>query len=425
MKRIAKYSLIAVVVASLLVGNMLTMFAFAAMIGWLLYLVAQYLAVALKRPESAGINGSIVICAGLFAFGLFYFAPLVFNGYVFRSDTLGELTIYQGVLHNGIGYQGEIIGRAAHDSLLHTAIITTRLPALIQPFTGLEPVAWYRLYLAILLSLAPACLFLLCKKAGASTLVSLAIIALFMGQFYFVDGFSFTRIVTGTAVYFLIAWLLLKWKNSWRHVMALAGLCTLMAFTYYGVSAVAIICVAATIPFILFIQRDYLLRVSAMLAIFVIIATAGYSVARQSDNMLGRGFESPVKVIRTLVRIAFAEVKGETMQLNGRTTNISDWGSRENVVQVAFGKDLSGSSLGYKVNWALQWVMILGVSTLSLVGFWHYKDWLSSLGLVHFLLCVLAVAIPSMGIAWGIARFWFVGAPLMMIGGARLINEKV
>lgn len=398
--------LIIVVVSGLLVGNMTPLYVLGAVCGILFYYLAQAISLLAHKPRLADINTGLVIGTGLFALSLLHFFPAMVSGYEFTSDAGGEIGIYQGILREGWGYRGENAPWMDPTSLLHSAFTTTRLPAILQPITGIEPVLWYRIWLAFVMSLAPVGLFLMARQVTKSSLLALAVVSMWMSQFYFYDGFSFARTIAGVGCYFLLVRFMVDPRRSyWWLVVVSAALIV----TYYGAATIAVLAVGATFVGTLLFDRLNWRRVTFTL-LCLIVATTVYHQWQ----------DRPVISATHVGEQAAVEAtggEGNPWGADQVTTKVSKWDTREEVVQQAFGKGLAESDLDYKINFAVNWIEILTINVLLYIRFIRKRSTITLLGLSHAALLVLAVILPTLSLTWGIVRYWFISSPIMLTAG--------
>lgn len=246
-----------------------------------------------------------------------------------------------------------------------------------------------------------------------------------MTEIYFVDGFSYARVISGLALYSLLIVAISKWRSHWRNYLAMALIILTLSLTYYAATIISVLMFSATLIVAFIFSRRDVPRVVTALVLLLIIAPLVYNMVYTEDSGGQEVAAVPVEITKTIAIDTATQVSGQTATVHDRQMSVLDWSCREHTIQQVFGKGLMDSDVDYKINLLMVWLKIISTVTLLLLSVLFIKDWLTILGTTHLLLILAAIIIPSLSLIWGIMRFWLYSSTIMLVSGVRVMNDDL
>lgn len=410
LKKVAWALVIITLVATFLVGYNSHLVLIYEVIG----LSLVFIAFLIKKMSGADIKLNIPLILGLSVFTLVVMSYIgMAQEYEFKSDPLGEMTIYENSIDN-LWYKGEDMGSSwtHYTSVLNGAFLTTRVPAMLAPLVDIDHVVFYRFYIVLIIALAAAAVSVIIYKISGSLVLTIFTIGFWLQQFYYWHAVEYTRIIAGIAVYIVIVGLVVLYRKQ-SHLIRLMAAAFLMSITYYATAILGTIMMAVTIPFSGKATKPALFAFLSLGLVYITVIGLLIFMTGDFSTSIANGASSPLKYTQQLAISGVQAIGQPNYFLNHE-------GYTAYLLRISKPAILN---FDYWSVWWLNWIMFAGTFLLSTAGLIYYRDWLSKIAVFHFLLCILALLTPTLTVAWGFGRFWFIGAPLMFLSGSRILTE--
>ena len=296
-----------------------------------------------------------------------------------------------------------------NETTLISCLFTTYIPGLIATQFNISTEIIYRLFPCLFIMWTPLLVYLIVRRY-VSPGVAFVVALFFMGQNYYLWSASLARIGIAVmffalAIYCLTGNELKSWRLGGMLIVCAAGI----VFAHYGTTFVTI----------------------ALIGLWLLIKVIGYTINKANkatvhprwENICflflipilalslvwhGIVFDRPMSDGMTFAERAVKEIVMPAESVGGGTSQnpLFAMGSRESVIQVAFGATLSRMNIPQRIEFVFSWLMILMITFGVGYSLWK-REQLSTLALAGFLLLVWTVLSPYTGLAYGIARVYF------------------
>ena len=315
------------------------------------------------------------IYVGVLAFMLWYNLS-----HVPVNDGVLEYQVYQMNINEGWQYRP--------DSIINSCLVTTWLPAELHNTTGWDAYNLFRIFPCFFYALMPAFTFLIARRYLNKYQSLIAACVVIAGSFiiFFPD---MGRV--GVAWGFLsgMIWALLEKRWWWSIIFA-----TLIVFSHYGNTLIAIGLVGVLLLANLVIKR-YFNRQFALVLLVLIILTGiwHFWMVGASGFYIGRGFE----------RI------GNAPQMYQGDDYWFAIEAREGVLQEAFGVNIAEMNTPQRIELVFNWLMVIFV-TIGVIILLRKKlgDFNTRvIALVLYVLILITATVPWMSVSYGAQRIYF------------------
>lgn len=352
-----------------------------------------------------------------------------------KSDAGSEFTIYSFIVDTG---KWEI---QPNFRLGSACLFTTFFPAMFQRTFGTDLLMTFNLFPCFIIPFLPVVVYYLAKK-WVSPFYAFLVSGFVIGQIYFLGAPAFSRIMVAL-VFFSLALLVVFNKDMrFRTKIGLSVLLSLcMVTAHYGVTfgSLGVIGGVIAVTVALKIVRRYhypnlwalfgfwaILLAGAIvwLGIINVVPLAwGTAVVKKSVDMEADVLVVPGIVVPPGVEEFVPEGAEEGVPIVvTRKFDFFSLKSRDEVIQVAFGKTLPTMNIPQKIEFASSWLTILLMTWGLIVATrrWGIREEWILMMLACYSAIVIWVVLPAVGYAYGIARVYFqmviVLAPCFIIG---------
>jgi len=287
--------------------------------------------------------------------------------------------------------------------LLSSCLPTTIVPALIQRATGVDPLLVYKWYSIILLPLLPVVVFLLASRF-INKRYAFWVGLFFMAQIYFLHAPAYAR-VNIALIFFGLALLVLYSSLSYKWKIPLLGVtATGITLSHYGTAFASLFIFGAVVLWLLGRWLCKKVRGNGLIPTAALFCFIGVSVGIWHAGVT----YTPWVQARSFV-VNTARVESPTEGASDR--GLFDMSSREEVVQVAFGKTLPTMNPARRTEFAFSWLTILimtyglFVVVRSIRG--KLGESLTALIVVCYCMILAGIALPHLSLWYGIARIYY------------------
>jgi len=353
-------------------------------------------------------------------------------------DRAVEYHFYQSFIEGG-GWQ------VLHNSIVSSCLTITLIPAIIQQLTGFNELVLFKVYSCMFLPLIPVFIYLISRKYLNKRYSILATVLPFFTLFFlYIEAIGRTGI--GFSCLAGMIWAIL----SKRYILA-PLFAFILVFSNYGTAFIALGLVSVVWLYLL-VRKKYSIdfkvvtTVLIILAIFVplwhfgIAQTSGKVVTSLAKESLSLESEvlgpKPIAAYSGFVASTAEEVeeaqkqRTENIESGKRYKNFLRLDSRELTVQAAFGKFLPNMNTLEKLGFALNWLLVAGLSTGSFIAIWKKKlsPVHSILVLLVYSLILTAIFLPSISAYYGTVRVYVMSQIVIataFIIGMKEVSERV
>lgn len=362
------------------------------------------------------------LCLGaIYAVGFVTMFKYAFTtNYTLVSDTLREYTLYVAIA-GGESWQA----LTGEYGLQSSCLSTTLFPGLLQRLLGGDPLLLFSLYLCFVIAFLPVIIYFIARQFLSIPHALLASL-FFIGQVAFLQAPSLARTNIGILFFALAMLLILKVEFRWRvFVPAYILLSALIVVSHYSTAYISLFIIILAVITTSLAKAIWHKRVGYLrplatfavcLAIGIIIWFGAYNpVPAQSGVGMVRKLANPETYI-----IPITDAVGEEF-------GFFDLGSRDKIIQVAFGAKDLGEDVEFTHNWgafAFSWATVMLLSYGLLVVTVREKRRLplgyTILAVTCYLLILSTVVVPLLSRAYGIERVFYHSliflAPCFIIG---------
>lgn len=277
------------------------------------------------------------------------------------------------------------------------------LPAMLQNLTGIEPVLFYKSYHALILPFFPVVVYFLLKRFLGANYALLGVLFV-IGTVTFLQSPSMARTTIALIFYGL---LLVVFKSDMRYRFPLVvGLSVLLVLSHYTTTYLAIFIFAGASVFGLI--RWLRTRKEASQLILMLVAL----ITLAAGSLVWYGVVNDYALYKAEVRMATIS--------DTASQGIADVGTRDKIVQAAFGAQHPDGDKIFQFNWWLfgvSWVVV-GLITWGMVRSVLKRDLpleFLAMSAMCFILLAVTVLIPGVSRGYGIERVFYQCTPLFGI----------
>ena len=336
------------------------------------------------------------------------------NDYVMESDAALEYTIFMAIVESGYWV-------AYLDNLLCYCLMTTWVPAQLVRLLDAPPFQFFMWYVFALASLLPVTVYFIAKQWLNPHYAFLAGLFLMM-QMYFWGALRSARLNVSCLVFALL--ILVIWSKSMNMkvrlllimLLSLVLVASHYSVTYIAIFAFGIVLISALLLWgVKKIRLNVLVPTGLALVILVVGAGAWYGISVGTPLSYGKRFIErstsieQFEVNKSPLPEGTVETEGEVVITPEPQHSFFTFETREEVVEVAFGKTLHTMNTPQKIEFAFSWLLVLMLSFGLLVALWR-----SSLDTGYKILCgamficiLLGIAIPVISNQYGIVRIFY------------------
>lgn len=338
------------------------------------------------------------------------------------GDTEGEFMVYSLIVDTG---KWQIVGNQA---LLSSCLFTTYLPAMFQRAFNTDIMMTYKLFPCFIMPILPVAVYYLTKKWLAPHYAFLASVFIVI-QIYFLWGIAFSRILVAVS-FFALGLLVIFSGRQWFKVKVglLVVLSSCLVTAHYGTTFVVFFAVSIACMLLRALQeiKGFAYPHLKPLLVFLVVLTVVGVPWLGVINRIPLG--SAERMVRDSVTL---KIHGETHSSidedptsgANRVYNFFKLGTREEVVQVAFGKTLPYMNTPQRIEFVLSWltILLMSLGLALMIKREGFKNELVALMCVCYFIIVISVIFPPISVRYGIARVYFsmvvVLAPCFIVGG--------
>lgn len=340
------------------------------------------------------------------------------TNYTLVSDTLREYTIYSAVV-GGERWQA----LTGDYGLQSSCLSTTLFPGLLLRLLGGDPLLLFSLYLCFVIAFLPVVIYFIAKQF-LNTPYALLAALFFMGQVVFLQAPSMARTNIAILFFALAILLMLKVEFKWRvFIPVYALLSSLLVVSHYATAYISLLLASAVVVFAGAARIFWQKRVNYLrpLAVFTVCMVVGIVVWFGVFNTTPA--QSGIKMLKEVVSLEsyIAPITDSV----GEEFGFFDLGSRDNIIQVAFGAKDLGEDVEFSFSWGafvFSWatIILLSYGLLMVVVWKKLPLEYTALAIVSFGFILLTVIVPVLSRAYGIERVFYHSlvflAPCFIIG---------
>lgn len=292
-----------------------------------------------------------------------------------------------------------------NDNTLNACLMVTYLPAQIQKVTGWDAELLFKFFPCIFYSLLPPFIYLIARKymgVGYALLAS----GLVLCNFFFLYSPSIGRV--GVALGFMAG---LIWGLLNRNYYTAGVFAALVVFSHYGTAYITTGILSAVVLWLVVRRRwDKEFRV-ALVALVVVSLTVfiWYHTIAITPGDYAKGFT--VKSFES----AMTAIPESDLEVIHKESFYS-LSSREEVIQVAFGKTWDTMNIPQKIEFGLSWMIVILVSwgLVYVIKRRKLMEIHRVMVVASYLLILLSMAIPYISNYYGMGRVWLTSLVIMV-----------
>lgn len=354
---------------------------------------------------------------------------LTFTSSIFKmelvADSLTEYEYYLSIIESG-KWSYEV------NNLITSCVISTYIPAIVQRITHLEPQLVFRIFPCIFYSMMPAFSYLISRRY-LNKRYSLLAVGFILSSFYFLYAPLICRI--GIA---LGLWAGMLWAMLGKRIILASVFAFMVVIAHYGTAYYAILAIGGMFVYMLALHRKQELKtIGIVLAVLVVITAGWHFGISWESGRYGRGFIKQAIEMTAPESYVIAQypdaTRSEVSELKRapemKKSALFSLGSRESVVQAAFGAYWPVMNIPQKIEWGLSWLLValLSVGVFAVWRFRLLSDSHRGLVALAYIAILLAVIVPTISVYYGVVRLYFTGLPILVpcivIGGKYLCSK--
>lgn len=319
------------------------------------------------------------------------------------SDQLSEWNLYQNTIRDG---QWHFVP----DNIVNSSVLSVFISAWVQKFTHLPEALVFWAYPCLFLSLAPPFIYLISRKYIGVKLSILA--SLFVMTNWYIIAIPYLgRVSIAFGLYPVLMWAVMDRRYVWGVISAL-----LINFAHYGTAyMVAILLGVCLIVIIVTRAKKMIFPIAIPLVVLLMaIGVWHFGIAKESGRY---GVQFAYNSVASVTDEIKSSQPVEHISVLPSNINIpspneqSFWNlnRREVVVQEAFGASLPHMNNLQRLEFVLNWVIVLlGVMGVTVAVFNRKLILMLRVSaILMFLACVATVVIPYFSLYYGIGRIWY------------------
>jgi uncharacterized membrane protein len=304
-------------------------------------------------------------------------------------------------------------GNVSIGYLVNSSLTVTYFPAQLQRATGLNEVLLFKTFPCFLYVLMPAFVYLLSRRylsIRQSILCSMMILT----NFYFMYYSNIGRVGVALAFSAVLMWAVLGKRFIIGSIAAI-----LVVLSHYATAFIVLSLLGFALIYMAIRYRQTSKATIVVLGVMLVATYIWYGLIASSVWQIANLFISNTAQLQSGPTV----ING-IQQANTIKDNFFALSSREELIQVAFGKTLVSMNIPQKIEFVLSWFLVLSVAWGLFVAFWKkaLPPLLIGLGIGSFGLLLLTFALPHLSVYYGMERVWFTG--LITLAACWVIGTK-